>query len=238
MNTYLPLDWTRTRLATIPPLIQGINSDQFRLPTPRQPIANHHSINATYHVCRQAVFEREPIRVFCHTLTSNATVWDVGSCLGSWAIPIATRLHRGSLRCFEPNPANIDALHTHLRPTEATIEEAALTDRGEPLSLEGGGSMGNAVVSEGGEGLTVTGKQAQTVPEDPTHIKIDVEGHAGAVLRGLGSTTPDVVFIEFHGKQEYLECRDVLEPDYQQWRTFKTPFEWVPSSVLYRKVIE
>jgi FkbM family methyltransferase len=129
---------------------------------------------------------------------------DVGAWYGPWTYWLSRRV--AWVEAFEPNPTVAAALRTGARPNVVVHEVAASEADGTAelvVPTPGLGSEGTASIERGVRGATT--HLVRTVRldshdfEDVRFVKIDVEGHERAVLRGasrLLATQFPVVLVE------------------------------------------
>lgn len=146
-------------------------------------------------------------------------IWDVGAHQGNFAC-LAVALG-ATVRAFEPTPRgyartveNLE-LNTGVEAVSPYIvDERALSDHsadGETCRVPACSPTASVDDADGEyEAPLVAG---DSVPETPDRIKIDVEGHERAVLRGLTETLPDVdrVVAEVHDGGDGQGCLDILQ---------------------------
>lgn len=139
-------------------------------------------------------------------LEEGEVFWDIGSAIGTYSILVAAA--GGKSVAFEPFHTNfmrvIENAQVNNIPDRVQVESVALSDSGGMTHFETEGSLayGESQVSASGE-LTIPSREGDHVDApDPDLIKIDVEGHELAVLRGLTErlSTARIVYIEVHGK--------------------------------------
>jgi len=158
-------------------------------------------------------------------------VWDVGAHQGNYSCLAAALGAR--VRAFEPTPGgyarcveNLEANgHEPARAGGPTAVDPARA--GDPTTVDG-----RALSDHTAHGTTATVPECSptatlgeagtyeapvvagdSLDETPDRIKIDVEGHERAVLRGLTETLPDVerVVVEVHGGGDGQGCLDILQ---------------------------
>jgi FkbM family methyltransferase len=161
-------------------------------------------------------------------VASGMTVWDVGANRGQTALVLARRVGpRGSVVSIEPVAAVYRSLVRNLELNEMThvrAVEAAAADRegraiftfhdGRPTQ----GKLRDVEVTYENPGArclevrTLTLDRLLAEGSAPAVVKIDVEGAAGAVLRGAERLLCEVrpsVYIELHGPEEQAAVREL-----------------------------
>jgi FkbM family methyltransferase len=147
-------------------------------------------------------------------------IWDVGAHQGNYSC-LAAALG-ASVRAFEPTPGgharcveNLEANgHDPARAgSRTTVDERALSDHtahGTTATVPE--CSPTATLDDAGtyEAPVAAGDR---IAETPDRIKIDVEGHERAVLRGLTETLPNVerVVVEVHDGGDGQGCLDILQ---------------------------
>jgi FkbM family methyltransferase len=137
------------------------------------------------------------------------TFVDVGAFIGLYTVAAAKRIGpAGKVIAFEPDPANAAALQVHLRLNEVSdrvdIIQAAATDHGGSVAFNGTGGC-ESHVDPASVGKRVKAMRLDDVSEQRVDLlKIDVEGHEEAVLRGAAKLlrdpkrAPGLVYVEVH----------------------------------------
>ncbi len=129
---------------------------------------------------------------------------DIGAWYGPWTYWLSRRVER--VESFEPNPKVAAALRAGVT-SNVTVHGEALSDVvGEAdlvLKTLGTGSEGTASIAPGTEGAASiqvrTARLDDFGLDDVRFVKIDVEGHEHAVLRGAAATLEmhhPVIFVE------------------------------------------
>lgn len=137
------------------------------------------------------------------------TIADVGANLGLHALVLADLAGpSGRVLAFEPHPGNFDALRTNLTANgfqdRAVPVNAALSDRaGERalfVSMGNGGDHRLADHRGSGGTIPIACARLDDRPETFHALKIDVQGHELAVLRGAAAKLRDcrAVWIEIY----------------------------------------
>lgn len=134
----------------------------------------------------------------------SGRVLDVGAWYGPWTYWLSRRVRH--VVAFEPNPRVAAALRAAAAPN-VTVHEAAVSDSAGGADLvirtPGLGSEGTATIlpdAAGAERVRVETRRLDDLDaQDVRFVKVDVEGHEGAVLDGatqlIGEQHP-VLFIE------------------------------------------
>ena len=161
--------------------------------------------------------EPEVQRVLRGHLSPGATFLDVGASVGFFTV-LGARLvgPAGRAVAFEPNPSACAAIRANadlngLENVEIVVQ--ALSDREGEGFLEGSPAATASLVAE----QTAAAVRVRTTSLDrflaerpelaPDLVKIDVEGHESAALRGMAATLKSVrpvVIVEMHGEREFL----------------------------------
>lgn len=147
-------------------------------------------------------------------------MYDIGAHVGYYTV-LASGLvgESGQVVCFEPVPANLYYLHSHLQMNECAnvkVIEACVGERSRVCHFERRGS-GSGHISENGD-LTVQVVSLDelinegAIPE-PDCMKIDVEGAEYSVLQGAQSLlarTHPTIFLSLHSDQMRQQCFELL----------------------------
>jgi len=160
---------------------------------------------------------------------------DVGANVGSVSLQLADRVDHAFL--FEPNPIAASRARENLRLNNLPFEvhEVALSDICQDLELEDAGGVDtcNRTVAGFKTSLSTRKVPGRTFdqflaerqrPVGPVAlIKIDVEGHENAVLRGmkgcLSSERPRLIMFEYLARTNLSETLDILNGvDYRVFR--------------------
>lgn len=159
--------------------------------------------------------------------------WDVGAHFGYYAMQMARAVGpQGEVIAIEANPACFAYLQRHQRWNRLhqlrCFCVAASDRRGRQMLLNyADATSTTAHLAYAGENAAAvpTQQEIATAPMDelvtacrlrnPDLVKIDVEGHGDAVLRGMLQTLQSsrpIVFIAAHSQRELAGIRAVLEP--------------------------
>ncbi|MFC7155708.1 FkbM family methyltransferase [Halomarina halobia] len=182
-----------------------------------------------YRVVNAIAGEEQPvIEALLDRLEPDDVFYDVGANVGTYTCLIGDALPGGEVVAFEPYPPNLASLRRNIEVNGvgATVQEVALSDSEGTVTFsvlntrKAGSQQGSLVRDVSSDRIDVVSVDA--VPGDalveageipaPTVVKIDVEGAAPAVIRGLWrSLSADhcrVVCVEPHGNTETI--RDAL----------------------------
>jgi FkbM family methyltransferase len=143
--------------------------------------------------------ERAEIHALCSSIRDGETAVDVGANKGSYLYWLSRSVGSGTVVAFEPQPELANYLRTHCAPAglaNVTVEAAGVSDRQGELMLHvpgdttsPGASLEDAVLkSERCRSYTVPVLRLDDYFRNRKRriaaMKIDVEGHELAVLRG------------------------------------------------------
>ena len=178
-------------------------------------------------------YDCEEIELLCRLLRPGDTVFDVGSNIGFYAVPIASRLQhiRGHLHSFEPVKANFTRLQENIAVNGlqacATAHEYALSSRAGTAEITlredflAGSGTGNAAIvfSESDKSRFLVERIALRRLDDlgeEMHldrldlIKLDIEGHEDEFLRGgAGIINRHLPIIYMEVNKAYYRWRQV-----------------------------
>jgi len=145
-------------------------------------------------------FERREIRRCLLLLRPGDTVLDIGANIGAYTVPMAGKVgERGAVHCFEPDPAIVRRLRVNCELNgylkQTIINQVAMTDAlGQRRFFRSVGSHSGWGSLEQFDDLVISPIEVEAITLDEyvkTHavghvrlIKMDVEGHEMAVLRG------------------------------------------------------
>jgi len=161
------------------------------------------------------------LAAFIGAIRPGQTIFDVGSFVGSYAIPAARRVGSGRVYAFEPAPASAELLRLHCRMNDVdhqvVVVEAACSEREGSVEMTvwptgsttwaSGNALRNVYPRSEATPLSVMVKCmrlddfVRTVGTGPDVIKIDVEGAELWVLEGARETLRSrrpLVFLEIH----------------------------------------
>lgn len=167
-----------------------------------------------------------------HLPPPGGVCWDIGAHFGYYALMMARHVGpEGQVLALEPNPAAFGRLDRHRRLNRLSQLRclcAAGNDQdgaGYLLNYEDQFSTTAHFRYAGETGVKATGHRVRTIALDqlvatenlrpPALIKVDVEGHAEAVIRGaidtIGAHQPTLI-IAIHYAAEFNGVHDALRP--------------------------
>lgn len=152
-----------------------------------------------YPAVRNGGFESHELDALLSRVRATDTVWDVGGNIGIYAVLLAQAAPAGHVVSFEPVPRTRQRLVENLRRNRVgnvTVESVALSDRaGEAIirlfdDAPGCDRIVEAEPTDGSASIrveTTTGAAyaARSPFGVPDVIKVDIEGHEPAFLRGM-----------------------------------------------------
>lgn len=152
-------------------------------------------------------YERDLLIPIQGMIRADSVVYDIGAHFGFWAIALSRLCPSGKVFAFEPLPENLARLRQNVAINSIKnieIVPFALSDHVGTSHLSGNGSM--SAIGDGAPNVeTTTLDEFCKTHHAPDLMLIDVEGHAGEVLRG-GSAILMRRFIpmvcEVHSKSE------------------------------------
>lgn len=135
---------------------------------------------------------------------------DVGSNLGVFAVFVGDVVADGTVLAVEPVPETAAKLAENVERNgvDATVCRVVFSDADGEVAMNVPDSHGSSAVTPDASGPTVRRVRGDAYLDernlsDPTILKIDVEGHETAVLRGLDETLSGqavrLVYCEVHG---------------------------------------
>lgn len=200
----------------------------FRLPIVGGPLAGHWWIPASGgKVVRVLLgsYEPEQSALFLKHITPGSRLLDIGAAQGYYSLLAAYLAgSSGAVVAFEPDPTNAAYLRKHVACNGLTdridVRQIALGERSGAARFGGGDGTGTGRLCDEGT-VEVQVAQLDDVglgrAENPTHLKIDVEGGELAVLRGavqLIAEARPTIFLSTHGPEVHRACLNLL----RQWR--------------------
>jgi len=156
-------------------------------------------------VVAEGYYESEVFEALRTRLRPTSVLWDIGANFGLHAVTAARLFPGATVVAFEPNPSEHARLLRHREWNAPTLitSTLALSDTAGilPLHLGPAGNSGMTTLAPWSQATYTGTVLVATVPGDdliargilpaPTCIKLDVEGHEAAVLRGLTATLAD-----------------------------------------------
>lgn len=153
-------------------------------------------------VIKDGFYESEVLEALRPALAAGAVLWDIGANFGLHAATAARLAPGATVVAFEPNPTEHARLllHRAWNAPQLITSSLALSDSAGvlPLHLGPKGNSGMTTLAPWFQAAYTGTVLVQAAPGDslvasgaapaPTVIKLDVEGHEPAVLRGLTTT--------------------------------------------------
>lgn len=157
--------------------------------------------------------------------------WDIGAHYGIYSVGLARAVgSSGRIEAFEPDPVSYKRLTWHRRLNRLTwihahqVAASASTTTARLYQYDDFGSTTSHLPFENETLGNVPFREITTVALDdwvdagrikpPAFIKLDVEGHAGPALEGMGRTlasTRPVILLAIHTQAEHASARSSLE---------------------------
>jgi len=163
-------------------------------------------------------FERQMQGKLASLVTGSDVVYDVGAHFGWWTLWFS-RVCK-TVVAFEPSPTNFPILARNISSnsrTNVTLHNFAASEGKGTLTFVESGSYSHVSTGAGGasDGLSVITERLDDCVDDPppTFVKIDVEGHAASVLKGmqglLKQKQPRII-CEIHHTEEERDVESIL----------------------------
>lgn len=211
-----------------------------------------------YKVYRQAQIEdaeqREEFRSFVSLCWAGMLLFDIGAHFGVFSITTAKL--GGNAVAVDPSPISHRMLAHQVALNRCgekiRIVQAAVSDTNEAIGMLSSGvfTPGYLKVVKGRPQRELTKTRALTVDDvsrefgGPTHIKIDVEGHEAAVLRGARQTLKHfapLVFLELHNDMIRVASGDpalcLAELDDFGYTTYRPNGETISRGAILREAL-
>jgi FkbM family methyltransferase len=154
-------------------------------------------------------YEHELLRPIESLIHHDSVVYDIGAHFGYWAIVLSRLCPQGKVFAFEPSPENRARLRKNVVMNSIQnihIVPFAVSDRVGTSHLSSDGSM--AKIGVGPENIeTITLDEFCKNNPAPDMMLIDVEGHAGEVLRGASGVHLVPMICEIHSESELSAVR-------------------------------
>lgn len=138
-------------------------------------------------------WEATSLRVWAHLARRASRIFDVGANSGTYALAAAAINPRAAVLAFEPLPAMAKQLRGDVRANGLSVEviEQAASDRDGTARFHMAADTSIGSLHELAPGQETAGFDVEVARLDhygaPDLLKIDVEGHEAAVLRGVGA---------------------------------------------------
>lgn len=162
-------------------------------------------------------YERTKLLRVQAALSPGDVFFDIGAHAGIYSLAAARVLGEGgAIVAVEPNSANAARFVRHMSlngiDSVRLIQAAASDVAGRATFSEGPNDYEGRLDPEGE--VAVETVRLDDIQPAPSVIKIDVEGHEAAVLRGarrILDVDRPVVFVAVHGAAQHSECVQILE---------------------------
>jgi FkbM family methyltransferase len=160
--------------------------------------------------------------LFIKAIPLGGIVYDLGANVGYYTLLSAVLAGpRGRVFAFEPLPRNLEFLRRHLslnRIDNATVIEAAVTDRGGTVRFEEDASTSKGRIGAQGSlevrSVALDELVARERMPRPDLLKIDIEGGEFLALQGarrILTESHPVIFLSTHSGKVHKECLAFLE---------------------------
>jgi len=191
--------------------------------------------------------------------TRRPVIFDGGANIGDYALAVLDRFEEVELHCFEPSPEARAVLKARLRASPAHVHDFGLGEREETRVLYGD-SAGSGLASVHRRRLEHYGLESQAQEEARLRrldhvveelgiekidlLKLDLEGHELAALRGAGTLLEEQriesVQFEFGGtdidaRVFFQDLWYLLAPHYRIYRIVRDGLVEIPG---YREIYE
>jgi len=165
-------------------------------------------------------FGRDRLAALAAVTRPGDTFWDAGAHKGYVTLAAARLVGpAGHVVAVEPSEENLRVLRRHVawnRVPNVTVLPLALSDRHGEAAF---GGRGDSLAFRLGHGpdtvpvRTLSELVTERSAPAPRVLKLDVEGAEAAVLRGMGPLLggDQALLIATHGREPFLECRQLLE---------------------------
>lgn len=191
------------------------------------------------HIYLTGRFDRCVVDALAGAAGPGACLWDIGANIGYVSCAFLARVPASRVVAVEPL-ADIAAMLRHnlaqFEGSRSSVLEAAVSDSaGTGNIVRVSGNSGMSHIADAGEGESVRLVTADALAEFglPDVIKIDVEGHEAAVLRGiapiLASHQPALVVFEHHAGDRAVDpaiAALLEELDYELLRIWRRWDGW------------
>jgi FkbM family methyltransferase len=167
------------------------------------------------HIYLTGRFDRCVVDALVGAVKPGACLWDIGANIGYVSCAFLAKVPASRVVAVEPLP-DIAALLCHnLAQFEASrshVVEAAVSDcpgAGRIVRVSGNSGMSHISATGDGEPVRLIDAETLIALGAPDVIKIDVEGHEAAVLRGIApvleSGRPGLVVFEHHTRDRTVD---------------------------------
>jgi FkbM family methyltransferase len=164
-----------------------------------------------YYIYTEGLFEKRFLHLVERLFPNGGVAVDVGANIGNHSLFFSSVFD--TVHAFEPNPKMVERLKTHAEMNAAKnlhIHAVGLSDRNAELffeeNLRGNAGNGRFVSRASGVAISLPVRRGDDVLQElgvsrVDFIKLDIEGHEEAALRGLERTIArhrPIVAFEFH----------------------------------------
>lgn len=176
-------------------------------------------------------YEGANVRLLQSLVRPGMVCWDIGANVGAITLVLAKLVGPGgSVLAVEPGPLNATHLRRHTKSLGwVEVVEKAVSDTDGWAYLSGDGHSGARLGDSGSLRVSTTTLDtlASARPRGPDVIKLDIEGHELAALRGgprlLSSEDRPTLVVEFHGaglptRDFDSEARELVASRGYTWR--------------------
>ena len=183
----------------IPDRIFGIFTENFRVIRTNKLGVKYWLDSELSFIRFNRAYKSEPFAYeFVASMHDGSCFWDIGACIGTFSA-LAASQGRAKVIAFEANPFNLKALFENMslnKPKEGSlVVSICLADRDHMIGLTGNVISGNAIPIVNNEigdfkyflpALSLSFNGLSDL-DQPSHIKIDVDGNELSVLESLKS---------------------------------------------------
>lgn len=182
-------------------------------------------------------FDRCVVDVLVKYSRPGSCLWDIGANIGYVSCAYLTRVPSSTVVAIEPLKDVAELLRHNLsqfKSERTNVVEAAVSDRtGVGSMVRVAGNLGNSHLGEnGGPGEAVALVTASSLVDicPPDIIKIDVEGHEAAVIRGIVPAIekfrPAAIVFEHHTRGGDIEPEILQQFEALQYNVMRIGRRW------------
>lgn len=178
-------------------------------------------VGSTRHACWLGSYEIHIQSLFAKEVKRGDTFYDVGANVGFYSLLASMLVEPGRVYAFEPLPANVGYLKTHLELNQVQnveLFEVAISDQQGTSSFQDEESRGMGRLQKGGNLRVRTVTLDSLLQEQriapPNGIKMDIEGGEFKGLTGARECfqryKPKLI-LATHGKEVLRDCCQLLD---------------------------